>query len=233
MKNFLKKLFKKNKVLYYLLNKFRSKKNEYNFNKRIKSIKKNGSATVEIIEKTLTKSGLIYFATCGTLLGLIRENRLLNNDYDLDYAIKINDPGDWNKLLIELERVGFKKIREFSYDNKITEQTYRHKNGIEIDFFGHFIINKEMCFYSYDKISNIIYPSDEYWSVYMLINGAFEGTKKINTDIGTVTVPSNAEEYLTYNYNDDWMIPNPNFKANTGKGCRIIEGKYGVLVSYE
>ena len=114
-------------------------------------------------------------------------------------------------------------------DNKVTEQTYRNNKGAEIDFFGHFIINDNLYFYSYDKLQEVEYPSENLWTAYILNNGKYKGTKIIMTDIGMVTVPSNAEEYLSCNYNDDWMQPNPNFKYLSGKKWQVINNIFGVL----
>lgn len=229
MKKYLKKIMNSNKMTKSIIDAVRKTRNDNLHRKTIDTIKKHGHIIVQEIERCLDNSDLIYFATCGTLLGLIRENRLLQNDYDMDYGVIINSPSDWETLAIALNEIGYKKIREFLLDEKITEQTYRHQNGVEIDFFGHFIENDSLCFYSYDRIPEMNYPSENLWTAYRLNNGQFKGTKKIETDIGMVTVPVNAEEYLTYNYNDDWMIPNPNFKANTGKGCNIIKGKFGII----
>lgn len=223
----IKKLL--NKITRNILNRLKKKKNNKLFKKRIKVINREGKLIVQEIENCLKNSGLIYFATCGTLLGLIRENKLLKNDYDMDYAILIRDQNDWKTLSEVLEKIGYEEIREFSLEDRITEKTYRSKNGIEIDFFGHFIENDVLCFYSYDKLSDVEYPSEDAWTAYVLKNGKYKGIKKIMTDIGEVTVPFNAEEYLTYNYNDDWMTPDPNFRANTGKGCMKLENLFGKI----
>ncbi len=197
--------------------------------KRIAVIQEKGNSSVREMESALAESGITYFATCGTLLGLIRENRLLRNDYDMDYAILVENPDSWIRLEKAMKGIGYGLIRRFTLDGRVTEHTYRSKDGIEIDFFGHFIEDGELSFYSYDKLSDVAYPSQDHWSAYVLRNGAFAGVKRIETQIGTVTVPANAEEYLTYNYNDDWRIPDPNFKANTGKGCSLLGGKYGIM----
>ncbi len=229
MKKYIKELMNSNKLTKRMVEIVRKKKNDKLYKERIDIIKRHGNIVVQEIESCLNNSGLIYFATCGTLLGLIRENRLLSDDYDMDYGIIIESSRDWETLALALNEIGYEKIREFLLDEKITEQTYRHQNGVEIDFFGHFIENENLCFYSYDRIPEINYPSENLWTAYRLNNGQFKGIKKIVTDIGRVTVPANAEEYLTYNYNDDWMIPDPNFKANTGKGCHIINDKFGII----
>ena len=201
--------------------------------KRIKVFKERGIETIQMVESALSKSGLEYFATCGTLLGLIRENRLLRNDYDMDYGVLIREDKTWSQLENTLKGIGFSKIRCFTLNDKVTEQSYANDKGMTIDFFGHFIEDEELCFYSFDKIDGEQYPADDNWSAYILRNGKYCGVKKIDTEIGTVTVPVNAEEYLTYNYNDNWMIPDPNFKANTGKGCSLIKDTYGIIHTYE
>ena len=160
---------------------------------------------------------------------MIREKRLLKNDYDIDYGVIIDDQNSWKILETSLAEIGYKKIRDFLLDNKVTEQTYRNNKGAEIDFFGHFIINDNLYFYSYDKLQEVEYPSENLWTAYILNNGKYKGTKIIMTDIGMVTVPSNAEEYLSCNYNDDWMQPNPNFKYLSGKKWQVINNIFGVL----
>ncbi len=194
---------------------------------RVNQFSLYGNAAVAGVENAFSAEGLVYFATCGTLLGLIRENRLLKRDYDLDYGVLIEKETDWQRIEKCLLAEGFEKIRYFSLDGKITEQTYRNTHGVEIDIFGHFIIDHELCFYSYDKLPDVQYPSEDAWTAYILKNGSYQGVKKIETSIGVISVPKNAEEYLTYNYNDDWRIPDPNFKANTGKGCFMLEHRFG------
>ena len=229
MKKFIKKVLIKSSWGRKIVDRRAEKKEQKRLSGRVETIREKGTDVVKTIEDALTESGLIYFATCGTLLGLIRENRLLRNDYDLDYAVLIEKEEDWIRLENALIEAGFDKIRHFTLEGKVTEQTYRNTDGIEIDFFGHFIIDDEICFYSYDKLENVEYPSEDSWSAYILRNGKYVGVKKISTDVGVVTVPENAEEYLTYNYNDNWRIPDPHFKANTGKGCSLIKGKYGII----
>ena len=207
-------------------------KQEKRLNDRKKIINEYGGEVICEIEKALGNSGLTYFATCGTLLGLIRENNLLKNDYDLDYALLINSQDDWCKLENVLNKIGYKKIRLFTLKDNITEQTYRNNVGVEIDFFGNFNIDDELCFYSYDKLQNVIYPSERLWTVYIIKNGKFCGVKKITSGIGEVTVPQNAEENLKYIYNDDWGVPDPDFKANTGKGCSLLKGEYGEITMF-
>ena len=141
MKRILKVFIKSNEIMKRIKKIAEKLRDDYLYKKRVEMIRKHGSVIVQEIETSLNKSGLVYFATCGTLLGLIRENRLLSNDYDMDYGVIIGSSRDWEILASELNRIGFVKIREFLLEGRITEQTYRNKNGVEIDFFGHFVEN--------------------------------------------------------------------------------------------
>lgn len=221
----IKKIIKKTNLYSKYFQLIKDKK----IKKRIQIINDRGIDFIKNIEEVLSDTGLTYFATCGTLLGFIREKSFLKNDYDFDYAIMIYSGKEWDILEQKLMKNGYKKIRYFTFDGIITEQTYKSLNGIEIDFFGHFIIDGNLCFYSYDKLPSLLYKNENEWSIYILNNGKYEGIEKIIINIGEVTVPKNSGTYLSYNYNDDWMIPNPNFKPNTGKGCKLISNKYGVI----
>lgn len=233
MISYIKRILKKNKCIKRKIDEHNRKKYEQSLLKREKIITEQGETIVKQIEAILRSSNLVYFATCGTLLGLIREKKLLKNDYDMDYGVLIKEQSDWNILKETLNTNGFKKIRDFVLDGRITEETYRSEQGVEIDFFGHFIEDDELCFYSYDRLPDEDYPTDEDWTTYILKNGRYKGVKIITTEVGEVSVPEDAEDYLTYNYNDNWRIPDPTFKANTGKGCSKICGKYGQMRQYK
>ena len=120
MKKEVKALIK-NGPFCKVLDKIEEKKCHRAYLKRINTITKQGAYIVHEIEGSLNDSGLTFFATCGTLLGLIREGRLLKNDYDMDYGILIEKPDDWKTLSVALSKIGYRKIREFSLNQRVTE----------------------------------------------------------------------------------------------------------------
>jgi len=52
-------------------------------------------------------------------------------------------------------------------------------------------------------------------------------TKLISVDGVAVPVPDNAEDILKCIYNEDWRIPNPNWKSNSGKCSKLLPNEYG------
>lgn len=47
-------------------------------------------------------------------------------------------------------------------------------------------------------------------------------TKLISVDGVAVPVSDNAEDILKCIYNEDWRIPNPNWKSNSGKCSKLL-----------
>lgn len=52
-------------------------------------------------------------------------------------------------------------------------------------------------------------------------------TKLISVDGVAVPVSDNAEDILKCIYNEDWRIPNPNWKSNSGKCSKLLPNEYG------
>ena len=142
----------------------------------------------------------------------------------MDFAVNINEDFSWDDLQRVMGEAGFKKIREFVFDGMVTEQTYR-VNKLTIDFFGQFYDGDKMIQYSFDKLEEVHYSSDSEYSVYLVTLPRVDKTKYIEVDGAKVSVPENAEEILASIYNDDWRVPNPNWKSTSGKCSTLLKGK--------
>lgn len=121
---------------------------------------------------------------------------------------------------------GFKKVREFVFRGKVTEQTYQI-DKMKIDFFGQFYRDDYMIQYSYERIESQNYADENQLSVYLVTLPRVNRTKLISVDGVTVPVPDNAEDILKCIYNEDWRIPNPNWKSNSGKCSKLLPNEYG------
>ena len=104
---------------------------------------KDGEKYMGLVEDTLKDSGAIYYAYAGTLLGLIRDGKFINWDFDIDYAIVITQDFTWNDLENLMKKSGFKKTREFVFDGSVKEQSYA-VGKLNIDFFGQFYEDTHM-----------------------------------------------------------------------------------------
>ena len=130
-------------------------KNKKYLKKRNIAIHSNGLEKIEMLSKHIST---IIFVDYGTLLGVIRDKKIIEWDDDIDLGIIINDLFTWNNLEEIMYSFGFKKKHEFVYKNEITEQNYE-KDYVSVDFFRHYETNAYSISYVYDRDKNKIYPS--------------------------------------------------------------------------
>ncbi|WP_303817331.1 hypothetical protein [Actinobacillus minor] len=146
---------------------------------------------LEDLKKTLDKHQIPFFLISGTLLGCIREGKLLGHDKDIDVGVW--DEYNYEELEHYLSTSGYFYIVPTRTKHLIT---LRHVNGIVIDVFIHY---RE--------------PND-YWHAgvkikwhnlpFNLTTTAFLG--------GHYLIPENYDLYLTENYGD-WRTPKTQFDS--------------------
>jgi len=201
-----------------------NKKTKKRMQRQREEIQNNSAKYLNLVESIMSTSGALYHACFGTLLGIVRDNKLIKWDVDIDYAVVISDDFSWNDLEKAMSKSGFKKIREFVFEGIVTEQTYQ-VDKITIDFFGEFYDGNNMIQYTYNKLTGVKYSSYLDYSVFRLTLPRVDKIKQINIDGVNVSVPCNSEEILASVYNDDWRVPNPNWKSNSGKCVKFLDGK--------
>lgn len=205
------------------------KKVRYIYRDQNKEIRQNGNYYLKTINDILKKSKAIYYVYAGTLLGVVRDKKLIKWDLDIDFAVVIDEKFSWIDLQTIMEKNGFEKVREFVFEGIITEQTYQ-VGKMKIDFFGQFYMANSMIQYSYEKIDGIKYQHENELSVYLVTLPKVIKTRYIKVDDISVSVPYNAEQILEAIYNEDWKIPNPNWKSNSGKCSQLLKDKYGYQI---
>lgn len=206
-----------------------SKKVAYIENKCHKELANDGEKYIELVETTLKDSGALYYVYAGTLLGLTRDGKLIDWDFDIDYAVVITHDFTWSKLEYLMKKSGFKKTREFVFDGSVKEQSYA-VGKLNIDFFGQFYKGTHMIQYSFEYIPTVTYNNENERSVYLVTLPKVIQTKKIQMGNVLVSVPVNSEEVLAAIYNENWRIPNPNWKSNSGNCTVLLKGKVAYKV---
>lgn len=199
--------------------------------KNKEKLHKEGTNYIKIVEKALEKSGGLYYVYAGTLLGLIRDKKFIEWDLDIDYAIVISKDFSWNKLEKVMNNAGLKKSREFIFEGSIKEQSYMIK-GFNIDFFGQFYEEDHMLQYSFEFKKDYKYNNENERNVYLVTLPKVIKTKKIFLNNTLVSIPENSEEILKAIYNDNWHIPNPNWKSNSGKNTILLKDKIAKCILY-
>ena len=84
--------------------------------------------------EVLDESGLCYFITYGTLLGMIREGGFLGHDEDIDIGVICDDQFSWERIEDAMKKIGMNKKHQFRLNGEVTEQTYA-VDTLSVDFF--------------------------------------------------------------------------------------------------
>lgn len=194
----IKECLKRNSYLRHKIEKIGMKR-------RKASVQKNGVSEIQKITSELNKNDIMAFADFGTLLGLIREGKLLNGDGDIDIGIVVNDNNTLRKADLIMEEMGYKLLREFTINNDITEQSYL-KNHIKIDFQIYFLVDKDdmFCYLFYNPSGD---AREKQWKSVIKKCPRVKAVKEITIQDHKIFVPTNAEEIISYKYGANWRIP--------------------------
>lgn len=144
------------------------------------------------LKKILDGNQICFFLVSGTLLGCIRNNKLLGHDKDID--IGVWDDTSHHTLLNAISSSGIFDISPIRSEHVLR---VKHVNGVAIDLFYH-----------YRTESNYWHGGSKLkWSnsPFLLVYHEFLRTKFL--------IPKNYDLYLTENYGD-WRLENTDFDSS-------------------
>lgn len=182
--------------------------------------KKYSSITLKNFVDVLNKFDIKYIAVYGTLLGIVRENKILDHDLDIDIGIFREDIEKFLNVEGELLKKGFKIISEVRLlnSNELIEKSYLSEQKVKIDIY---IINKIEDNYKIkfwlmpDNMSLGEYQKKSgYIDIYEQVFALFEVTEKnIKHDI-KIKIPIKSEKILEDMYGQNWKVPDKNWNGN-------------------
>ncbi|MGL5150854.1 MAG: LicD family protein [Clostridium sp.] len=181
-------------------------------------MKKYGVEALGKVSKVLEESKVEYWADFGTLLGIYREGKLLSHDMDIDMGIMRESYSE--EMEQNLLKEGFMKLKEFTVDGEIVEQTWKW-NGVLIDLFFYERKEGKICAYEfYTKGESVITKIDDTKSECtdlsaMIMYLPDNGTKVIEFNGYSLRVPSNEDEYLKSVYGPSYMVPDKNWSSDS------------------
>lgn len=154
---------------------------------------KNAELALSQLNQVFDKNQIEFFLISGTLLGLIRENKILGHDKDLDIGIWTDYSLDFIKSLIY--KTGSFEILPIRSPKVIR---IRHFSNVCIDIFFHEKLNNKII---HGGVKSI-------WE-----NSAFdlETAHFLNNNY---LIPQNFDTYLTENYGSDWRTPKLDFDSS-------------------
>ena len=175
---------------------------------------KNGVIARRMLRKVsliLENGNIPYILEAGTLLGIVRENRLLPWDNDIDITITRQFEAQLLKSLWKIRLLGYKvRAKYYNRDLKYFKKgelrivKIKHKNLLKffktdviLDIFIKRKIDKEYYWTVGIKAPVLKSVPEEFYDYHTKFE--FEGKK--------YSVPKDYEGYLENHYGKDWRIP--------------------------
>ena len=228
----LKMYIKRIPLARFIWNLIQKEDAEKELSRKRAALKNEGQALTRLIEQTLSGENVEFFVNFGSLLGLVRAGEFMAHDCDVDYGIFINEDFTWADLENVLGKQGFVKIKQFTYQDVITEQTYR-LGDLTVDFFGTERDAEHSYINIYFRKEGYIYHSSQEYHVSRLNMYPISGIQEMDFG-GTIHhVPNEPEAFLASVYGDDWRIPNPDWTDTDGPGWNELEGAIALVEYFE
>ena len=147
----------------------------------------------------LNAIGVDYCVGGGTLMGLVRDKKLIPTDTDLDFMILVKG-NEEEKIRAEFSDWQLAVECRDGRDERVSQLAYYPDNKI-VDFHFYY---KGVGGYNCHHQSGSIHFS-------------FDSIEEIETRYGLVKVPNNPKEYLRTKYGEDWQVPQYQKKGNYDK----------------
>lgn len=169
------------------------------------AIQKNGVSVMCLVQRLLDEIGIRSFADFGTLLGLIREGKLLAHDIDMDIGVIINTPSDLDRLRLHLERFGFALWRQYIFDGNMVQESY-HFSGIKVDLNYYIITDESSKTWLFYREPGQKYE-DNTRNIVEMSYSPIKEFRTIEIQGEQVCIPANAEQILEEKYGPTWRTP--------------------------
>ncbi|WP_105209484.1 hypothetical protein [Streptococcus suis] len=224
----IKKIIKKNKIIYDLFLKLNNVLLLPKKRKMSKFLLENGELVSQKLDSIFDASPYTFFYASGSALGLYRDGKFINGDIDIDVGILMDEQFNWLEFEKFLVSNGLEKIKEFKTNNTITEQAYLLE-GVNIDFFLYVNSNGKCQTQAYYRVPGVEYSSDKEFTSINLILPFELAVAKLETALGIKSLPEPIEPYLETLYTRDWRTPNPNWKDFDSPSFHIDTQLFGHL----
>lgn len=190
---------------------------------------KRGEKAVKMLKKitrVLEKCDIPYILEAGTLLGVIRENRLLPWDNDLDITITRQYEKKLLKNIWRLRLFGYQvRVKYYKEDLK-----YFKRKELRIIKIRHLNILK---FFKKDVVLDIFVKrkigNEYYWTVGVrnpvlkaVPETFYDNLTQIKFSGKLFSVPADSEGYLENHYGKDWRTPVKEWNFRTSD-CSVKE----------
>lgn len=176
------------------------------------SVGKKALSMLKEVTNVLEKHGVEYMLDCGTLLGIVRENRLLPWDNDVDLCVDSSQISKLEKCMFPLWLRGYRVRMAKTYE-KTDQMGYKEPRVLKVR-------NRKRLVHRGDNLLDIFikYKGDDGFH-YLMVGGSFENyilqrmpseylenLTTVEFDGKSYPIPEDYDGYLTYRYGD-WKTP--------------------------
>lgn len=169
------------------------------------NLQQNGVKTIHFLQELL--DGERFFFDMGTLLGIVRENRLLGHDLDIDTAVYAESEEQVERIRTYLRQKGCCLKYTYYIENMGTVEDSFEINGIKFDVNYYKAENEQdVCYLMYTDETKVYVDGE--MDVVKLTCNSVKNIQKREFHGKQINVPENAEMYLARRYGEDWRIPN-------------------------
>jgi len=173
-----------------------------------KILKKTLKLTDRVVD-FLDKNNVDYWLESGTLLGVIREGRLLPWDHDVDITIRMED---LPRILNQLKSFRFKYGYRVEYVKNRSDAYPLKKDEIRLIKIQSRRLFVLPGWAQLDMFVKIRHENKMYWSIRNRALKSAPAHYTDNLDIidfnnRTYKVPKDSRGYLAYRFGDDWETP--------------------------
>lgn len=172
-------------------------------------MQQSGNAIIDLLMQKAINGNIPLVVDMGTLLGIIRDGRLIPWDSDIDFALSI----DFMEILYKITLDIF-ELENLPFKIGFPKRMLKDDRLVQIEF---------SCFCGSDNILNFpvtinARESIGEESVWVAFDGLWKAPKKHFDQISNffynqsiIQTPSYPLEYLNYMYGSDWSIPKADF----------------------
>lgn len=157
------------------------------------------------IIKIFEKHELNYWLDWGSLLGLIREGKLIRFDTDLDFGIFLNDLDKIKNMKSDFDEIGYNLCITNCSGGCFPKIYYSQKNNLYADIW--------LWDYVEDSL-RLMKVNEEYSKINRVPKYFYENLETIEFNDIKIKIPSNIEKYLEFRFGKDWRIPDRHFYRN-------------------
>lgn len=163
-------------------------------------VEKSG-AILKVTQECLNSLGYESFVCFGTLLGLVRDNKIIGRDLDIDVAVLVNGQDNIEKAHNHFLSLGFKVHHTYHVEGIGVIQNAYYKDEVNVDVSYFFVSKKQSTTY-------LLYDDDKVLSFSI---PKVTGYRTLVYREAELKVPNNSEDVLVHLYGTDWRKPDPHY----------------------